>query len=67
MMKTAIKFFVNADEAIAKGKNFQHFGAAAVDKITAHEIQVRERCSINSRLIWRQPATRSGSRLGKVY
>ena len=67
MMKTVIKFFVNADETIAKGKNFQHFGAAAADKITAHEIQVRERFSIKIRLIWRQPATRSGSRSGKVY
>jgi len=46
MMKTVIKFFITADEAVNRGRNFQHFGAAAAERITAHEIQVRYCLSI---------------------
>jgi len=53
MMKTVIKFLIDTDEAIAKGKNFQHFGAAAAEKITAREILVSE-LNLKYRPIWRQ-------------
>jgi hypothetical protein len=67
MMKTVVRFLTNADETITRGRNFKHFGAVEAGKITVHEIQVSKRCVKYFRLISRQPATRSGSRLGKVY